>query len=54
MFVFNEDEYFYQYQRKHDHCWYDENDISDEEYSEWDEIDMKVDEIILARGAYED
>lgn len=55
MFGVNEDAYWNQYQVKHDPQWFDaDEDCEEESYDEWDEADMQADEMILARGAYED
>lgn len=54
MYGINEDAYWEQYQRRHDPQWYDADEDCGEEFGEWEDVDNEVDEMILARGAYED
>lgn len=51
MYGVNEDRYWLQVQAREEH-WYDEEDEDNEgnsNYSAWDEADLEVDEIMLAR-----
>lgn len=52
MYGVNEDRYWMQVQAKYEH-WYDEDNEENEgsnNYTAWDEADLKVDEALLNRG----
>ena len=46
----NEDRYLEQYQVHHDPQWYDADEDVEDDFTEWDEVDMEVDEMILERS----
>lgn len=46
----NEDKYWDQYQVTHDPQWYDADEDVEDDFTEWDEVDMEVDEMILDRS----
>lgn len=48
MYGVNEDAYWDQYQVHHDPQWYDADEVEDD-FTEWDQVDMEVDEMILER-----
>lgn len=50
MWGVNEDAYWDQYQRKHDPQWYDADEDVEDDFTEWDQADMEVDEMLLDRG----
>lgn len=50
MWGVNEDRYWDQYQRKHDPQWYDADEDVEDDFTEWDQADMEVDEMLLDRG----
>ena len=50
MFGVNEDRYWDQYQVTHDPQWYDADEYVEDDFTEWDQADMEVDEMLLSRG----
>lgn len=48
MYGVNEDRYWDQYQVHHDPQWYDDDEVEDD-FTEWDQVDMEVDERLLER-----
>lgn len=48
MYGINEDAYWDQYQVAHDPHWYDADEACD--VDQWDQVDMEVDEILLAKS----
>ena len=48
MYGVNEDRYWDQYQVNHDPQWYDADEVEDD-FTEWDQVDMEVDERLLER-----
>ena len=47
MWGVNEDRYWDQYQVHHDPQWYDADEDVEDDFTEWDQADMEVDERIL-------
>lgn len=50
MYGINEDAYWDQYQVAHDPHWYDADEDVEDDFTEWDQADMEVDEMLLNRG----
>ena len=50
MWGVNEDRYWDQYQVHHDPQWYDADEDVEYDFTEWDQADMEVDEMILDRS----
>ena len=48
MYGVNEDRYWDQYQVHNDPQWYDDDEVEDD-FTEWDQVDMEVDERLLER-----
>ena len=50
MWGINEDRYWDQYQVHHDPQWYDADEDVEDDFTECDQADMEVDEMLLNRG----
>lgn len=50
MYGVNEDAYWDSYQKYHDPQWYDADEDVEDDFTEWDQADMEVDEMLLNRG----
>ena len=50
MWGVNEDRYWDQYQVHHDPQWYDADEDVEDDFTELDQADMEVDEMLLNRG----
>lgn len=50
MWGVNEDRYWDQYQVHNDPQWYDADEDVEDDFTEWEQADMEVDEMLLDRG----